>query len=66
MEVKTISPEKLGDVVLVKSQGNFEQLLIVRITRDFQFQGKLFDRSELKGASGKFLRGRLKDDASNV
>jgi hypothetical protein len=62
VEVKTISPEKASDRVLVKSQGNFEQLLIVRIDRDFQFQGKLFDRSELKGDAGKFLRGRLKDD----
>ena len=66
VEVKTISPEKTSDRVLVKSQGNFEQLLIVRIDRDFQFQGKLFDRSELRGASGKFLRGRLKDDTSNA
>ena len=66
VEVKTISPEKTRDRVLVKSQGNFEQLLIVRIDRDFQFQGKLFDRSELNGASGKFLRCRLKDDSSNV
>jgi len=66
VEVKTISPEKTSDRVLVKSQGNFEQLLIVRIDRDFQFQGKIFDRGELNGASGKFLRGRLKDDTSNT
>lgn len=66
VEVKAISPEKASDRVLVKSQGNFEQLLIVRIDRDFQFQGKLFDRSELKGVAGKFLKGRLKDDASNA
>jgi len=66
VEVKTISPEKTSDQVLVKSQGNFEQLLIVRIDRDFQFQGKLIDRSELKGASGKFLRGKLKDDTRNA
>ena len=66
VEVKTISPEKASDRVLVKSQGNFEQLLIVRIDRHFQFQGKLFDRSELKGVAGKFLKGRLKDDASNA
>jgi hypothetical protein len=64
VEVKTISPEKTGDQVLVKSQGNFEQLLIVRIDRDFQFRGKLFDRSELKGVSGKFLTRRFNDDAS--
>jgi len=64
VEVKTISPEKASDRVLVKSQGNFEQLLIVRIDREFQFTGKLFDRTELKGAAGKFLRGQLKDAAS--
>jgi hypothetical protein len=66
VEVKAISPEKTSDRVFVKSQGNFEQLLIVRIDRDFHFKGKLFDRSELKGASGKFLRGRLKDDSGKA
>jgi len=59
VEVKTISPEKASDVVLVKSQGNFEQLLIVRIDRDFQFSSKLIDRNELKGGAGKLLRGRF-------
>lgn len=66
VEVKTISPEKASDQVLVKSQGNFEQLLIVRIDRGFQFQSKLLDRSELKRVSGKFLKAQLKDDASNA
>lgn len=66
VEVKTISPEKTSDRVLVKSQGDFEQLLIVRINSDFEFQGKLFERSDLKGIAGKFLRGRLKDDANNA
>jgi len=66
VEVKTISPEKANDHVLVKSQGDFEQLLIVRINEDFQFTGKLFNRSELKGGSGKFLRGQLKDGAGNA
>lgn len=65
VEVKTISPEKAGGRVLVKSQGDFERLLIVRIDREFLFRGKLFDRSELKGA-GKFLRGRLMGDESNA
>lgn len=59
VEVKTISPEKASDLVLVKSQGNFEQLLIVRIDREFQFRSKLIDRSELKGGAGKVLRGRF-------
>lgn len=66
VEVKTISPEKANDHVLVKSQGDFEQLLIVRIDEDFQFTGKLFNRSELKGGSGKFLRGQLKGEAGNT
>lgn len=60
VEVKTISPEKASDRVMVKSQGDFEQLLIVRIDQDFQFRGKLFDRSELKGGAGRYLKGRLK------
>ena len=66
VEVKTISPEKTNDRVLVKSQGDFEQLLIVRISSDFEFQGKLFDRSELSSTAGKFLIGKLKDGASNA
>lgn len=59
VEVKTISPEKTSDHVLVKSQGDFEKLLIVRIDQDFQFQGKLIDRNELSGGAGKYLKGRL-------
>lgn len=62
VEVKTISPEKTSDRVLVKSRGDFEQLLIVRINRDFEFQGKLFDRSDLAGVAGKFLRGKFEAD----
>lgn len=62
VEVKTISPEKTSDRVMVKRQGNFEQLLIIRIDQDFQFQGKLVDRSELKGRAGKFLKGRFESD----
>lgn len=62
VEVKTISPEKTSNLVRVKSIGDFEQLLIVRISPDFTFRGKLFDRSQLNGASGKFMRARLDDD----
>lgn len=66
VEVKTISPEKVGNHVLVKRQGDFEQLLIVRIDQNFEFQGKLFDRSELTGSTGKFLKGRLGPEASGT
>jgi hypothetical protein len=54
VEVKTISPEKASDQVVVKSQGDFEQLLVVRIDENFAFTGKLFDREELAGSGGGF------------
>lgn len=63
VEVKTISPEKTNDRVTVKSAGDFEQLLIVRINKDFQIQSKLFNRNELNGLNGKFLTGKLKSDS---
>jgi len=66
VEVKTISPEKNCDHVLVKRQGDFEQLLIVRIDQNFEFRAKLIDRSELGGGTGKFLKGRLNEKSRNV
>jgi len=66
VEVKTISPEKTSDRVRVKSQGDFEQLLIVSISREFQFKAKLFERSELKATGGKFLEGQLKDETRDL
>lgn len=60
VEVKTISPEKASDQVIVKSQGDFEKLLVVRIDQNFEFTGKLFDRDELTGGGGRFLRARLR------
>ena len=57
--MKTISPEKASDRVVVKSRGDFEQLLIVRIDSDFRFSAKLLQRSVLQGSTGKFLRGRF-------
>jgi len=59
VEVKTISPEKSGDRVHVRRQGEFEQLLIVRIDKDFKFKGKIFNRDQLKGITGKYLKGSL-------
>jgi hypothetical protein len=47
----------LGEVC----QGDFEQLLIVRIDENFEFTGKLFEREELSGGGGKFLRARMLD-----
>ncbi len=59
VEVKTISPERSSDAVFVKSQGDFEQLLIVRIDENFEFKSKLIERNELSGSDGKVLRARF-------
>lgn len=61
VEVKTISPEKASHQVIVKSQGDFEKLLVVRIDENFEFTGKIFNRGELTGGRGKFLRARLRE-----
>lgn len=61
VEVKTISPEKASDQVVVKSQGDFEKLLIIRIDENFKFTGKLVDREGLSGGQGRFLRARLRE-----
>lgn len=61
VEVKTISPEKRNDHVVVKRQGDFEQLLIVRIDENFRFTGKLIERSKLPDGEGKYLRVRMPD-----
>jgi hypothetical protein len=61
VEVKTISPEKSSDQVLVKRQGDFEQLLIVRIDEHFEFTGKLINREDLSEGEGRFIRARLRD-----
>lgn len=59
VEVKTISPERSSDHVIVKCQGNFEQLLIVRINVEFEFSAKLIDRDRLGDGAGKYYKARL-------
>jgi hypothetical protein len=56
IEVKTISPEKAKDSVQVKRAGNFNKLLVVRITKDFEFESKLIDRKTLGKGKGKHAR----------
>ena len=54
--------------MIVKSQGNFKQILIVRIDENFEFAGKLIDRDELADeladAGGRFLRARMQESGS--
>ena len=54
IEVKTISPEKNKAQVKVKRAGNFNKLLIVKITKDFTFEGQLIARKDLSKGEGKY------------
>lgn len=56
IEVKTISPEKTKDEVRVKRAGNFNKLLIVKISEDFTFQAQLIARKNLAEGDGKYAR----------
>ena len=58
-EVNTISPENDSKQVKVKMQGNFQQLLIIKIDGDFNFSGKLIDRDKLQKLSGAYLGGKI-------
>lgn len=58
VEVKTISPEKKTNRVYVKRSGNFEKLLIVRVSEDFWFSSKLFDRSDLREGASPMIKAR--------
>jgi hypothetical protein len=56
VEVKTISPEKDGDQTKVKRSGNFSRLLVVRISEDFAFEGRMVARKQLAVGDGKHAR----------
>jgi len=53
VEVKTISPEKRQDHIHVKRAGNFNKLLVVKISEHFEFEAKLIDRRNLSRGTGK-------------
>lgn len=56
VEVKTISPHKSIDQVHVKRRGNFNKLLIVKISSDLKFKGVLIDRKSLSTAGKDYLK----------
>ena len=56
VEIKTISPEKEGDQVEVKRAGNFNKLLVVRISEAFEFEGRFVARKQLPMGKGKYAR----------
>ena len=56
VEIKTISPFKSNDTVSVKRAGNFNKLLIVKISADFDIKAKMIDRKMLRKGSGKYAK----------
>lgn len=47
VEVKTITPFKSSNTITLNLKRNFSKVLIVRIDREFQVEGKLIDRKVL-------------------
>ena len=56
IEIKTISPEKVGGLVEVKRAGNFSKLLVIKITNEFAFEGRFIERKKLSKGDGKHAR----------
>ena len=56
IEVKTISLEKMNETIQVKRAGNFNKLLVVKISQDFEFEAKLVNRKQLGKGKGKHAR----------
>lgn len=61
VEVKTITPFKLRDEVMVDMKGHFNKLLIVKINEDFEIAHKLVDRKELPKSGQNRLRLKWSD-----
>ena len=55
VEVKTITPFKGKDVVVLNLKHNFSKVLIVKISTDFEVWGKLIDRKALPRVKGDKL-----------
>ena len=53
IEVKTITPEKKSAKVMVKRKGNFNKLLVVKISEEFEFEARILDRKNMSKGSGK-------------
>ena len=58
VEIKTITPFKSKDVVMVDTSRHFSKLLVVKINEEFQVAGRMIDRKLLPKRTGRFLRIR--------
>lgn len=61
IEIKTITPFKSKDEVVVKVSGNFSKLLVVKINADFEVSSRMVDRSKLPKTAKPFLKIRWGD-----
>jgi len=61
IEVKTITPFKTRDEVVVDLKGHFSKLLIVKINEDFEIGHRLVDRKLLPKTISKRLRIKWSD-----
>lgn len=61
VEIKTITPFKTKDVVVVDTTRHFSKLLVVKINEEFQVAGRMIDRKLLPKRTGRFLRIRWDD-----
>lgn len=56
VEIKTISPEKSEGQVQVKRAGNFNRLLVIKVSAKFEFEGRFIERKRLSKGEGKHAR----------
>jgi hypothetical protein len=61
VEIKTITPFKRNDVVVVDRERHFSKLLVVKINEDFQVAGRMLDRKDLPKRDGRYVRIRWDD-----
>lgn len=61
VEIKTITPFKSKDVVVVDTAGNFNKLLVVKINEQFQVSARMIERKDLPKRSGRYLKVRWTD-----
>ena len=45
-----------AQAIQVKRAGNFNKLLVIRISEEFEFEAKLIDRNQLKKGKGKYAQ----------
>ncbi|MDA9208080.1 hypothetical protein N9O61_04255 [Octadecabacter sp.] len=61
VEVKTITPFKGKDEVVIDKSGNFNKLLVVNINKSFEVAGRMIDRKSLPIRTGRYMKVKWDD-----